>query len=209
MPVELQLKKNNGGLMAVWRINEPEEELAEMIPFNSEMKSQLNRFTCPSRRLEWLASRALIYQLTGCVPLVEYTKIGQPFVQQSDQNISISHTRGFAAVSISPSVEAGIDIEYPSKRISHISSRFINPAEEAFLPDDNTAAYHALIWCAKETLFKMAAQPGLIFKNDILVSPFVAGKEGTFSAKLFLKNNVKEFQLLYKLTTDYYLVWHF
>lgn len=209
MPVVFQQNKSDGGLVAVWKIVEPEEELAGLIPFNSGMELQFKQFSCPLRRIEWLASRALLYQMAGFVPLVEYTKTGQPFVRQSEQNISISHTRGFAAVTISPTATAGIDIEYPSERISRLASRFIHPNEEMFITESNSAIYHALIWCAKETLFKMASMPGIVFKEDIVVSSFLAGSEGTFVTKLFRKNEVKAFQLLYKVTTDYYLVWHY
>jgi 4'-phosphopantetheinyl transferase len=208
MPFEYQHHNAHGCRMAVWRITESEEELIDLTPFTLEMAQQLDQFTCPSRRLEWLASRVLLYQLAGWIPLVEYTKTGQPFVQQSEQNISISHTRGFAAVCISPSLAAGIDIEYPSNRISRIASRFIHPREAEFIPADNPDVYHALIWCAKETVFKMAGISGIIFKEDILVLPFGAKTEGWLEVKLFSENQVKEIHLLYKVTTDYYLVWH-
>jgi phosphopantetheinyl transferase len=209
MPVDYQRNLANGGLMAVWRITEPEEDLAAMIMLNSDMELQLNRFTCPKRRLEWLASRALIYNTTGCIPLVEYNKNGQPFVRQTEQNISISHTKGFAAVAISPKVTTGIDIEYPSERISRLSPRFVSDLENSFIPLENPSIYHALIWCAKETVYKMAAQPGIGFIDDIIVLPFTAEYEGLFNVKYFVKEEEKNVQLLYKVTTDYYLVWHY
>ena len=209
MPVEYQYKKNGGGLIAVWRITEPEEELAEKLLLNSDIELQLNRLTCPKRRLEWLASRVLLYETTGCIPHVEYNKNGQPFVKKSEQHISISHTKGFAAVSISPINTTGVDIEYPSERISRLSSRFVSSAENLFIPTENSSVYHALIWCAKETVFKMAAQTGICFLNDIMVLPFKAEENGAFHVKYFINGVEKEVQLLYKLTTDYYLVWHY
>ena len=209
MPVDYHNKKGDGGLIAVWRITETEKDLSEKLMLNSDIELQLTRLTCPKRRLEWLASRVLLYETTGCIPHVEYNKNGQPFVKQSEQLISISHTKGFAAVSISPIVTTGVDIEYPSERISRLSPRFVSGTESLFIPTETSSIYHALIWCAKETVFKMAAQPGLSFIDDIVVLPFNAEKEGAFCVKYFIKGDKKEVQLLYKLTTDYYLVWHY
>lgn len=209
MPIVFQQKKVDGSQMAVWRIDESETGLIDSIPFKEELTATLTRITCSSRRLEWLASRLLLYQMAQCHPLVEYSKTGQPFVAGFEHNISISHTRGFAAVCISPRPTAGIDIEYPSDRISRLESRFVNAREAAFIPAGQASVYHGLIWCAKEALYKTAGIPGLIFKDDMLVSPFEAHKEGLISAKLFSNTEVKEYQLLYKVEPDYYLVWHY
>lgn len=209
MPIIFHQKRGEGSQVAVWRIDETEARLIKMLPLKEEMEAQLNRFSCASRRLEWLASRVLLSQLAQCHPVVEYTKTGQPFVRGSEHNISISHTRGFAAVCISSRVSAGIDIEYPSERISRLETRFVNPQEASFIPSDNQAVYHGLIWCAKETLYKMAATPGLIFKDDMLISPFKAENKGAMATKLFLNTEVKYYQLLYKVEPDYYLVWHY
>lgn len=195
--------------MAVWRIDETEDQLAGSLPVVEELGVTLTRISCASRRLEWLASRLLLYQMAQCHPVVEYSKTGQPFVRGFEHNISISHTRGFAALCISPRPTAGIDIEYPSDRISRLESRFVNAREAAFIPAAQASVYHGLIWCAKETLYKTAGIPGLIFKDDLLVNPFKAHNEGQFSAKLFSNTEVKEYQLLYKVEPDYYLVWHY
>ncbi len=209
MAVEFNYRKDDGGRIAVWRILETEDQLATLLPDDSELAAQLKQFNCQTRRLEWLASRALLYQMTGCVPKVEYTKTGQPYVRESGQNISISHTKGFAAICIAPLNEAGIDIEYPSERISRLATRFIHPHEAIYIPHEKKALYHALIWCAKETLFKMAANNGIIFKDDLKVNPFTASSQGIMEATLSLKNEVKTYQLLYKVETDYFLVWHY
>lgn len=209
MPVEFSYRKDDGGRVAVWRILETENQLATLLPDDSELDAQLKQFNCQTRRLEWLASRVLLYQMTGCVPKVEYTKTGQPFVPESGQNISISHTKGFAAICIAPLNNAGVDIEYPSERISRLAARFIHSQEALYIPHEKEALYHALIWCAKETLFKMAANSGIIFKDDLKVKPFTASSEGIMEATLSLKNEVKTYQLLYKVECDYYLVWHY
>lgn len=209
MPIVFHQKKEDGSQVAVWHIEESESQLASMIPLTGELEVQLNGFSCTNRRLEWLASRVLISLLAQCQPNVEYSHTGQPFIRGLGHRISISHTRGFAAVCLSTRALAGIDIEYPSPRISRLENRFVNPLENAFIPDTEKRVYHGLIWCAKETLYKMAATPGLIFKEDLLVKPFAANQQGHIPAIFFLNKEVKEFQLLYKVVPEYYLVWHY
>ncbi len=209
MPVEFQKQNADNSLVAVWRITETEDELTDIIPFNKEMEYMLTKLTCPNRKLQWLASRALLYQIGSCVPHVQYTKTGQPYVSQSERSISISHTKGFASVAISSKVTAGVDIEYPSERISRLSFKYLHSSEELFIEENKSSIYHALIWCAKETIFKMSARPGIIFKEDIKVLPFTPEPEGDFSVMFDSKNQVNKHRLLYKVTNDYYLVWHY
>lgn len=52
---------------------------------------------------------------------------GKPFIP--DYNISISHTRGYAAVMLSKTHSVGIDIEYISDRVGRIATRFLHPDE--------------------------------------------------------------------------------
>jgi 4'-phosphopantetheinyl transferase len=63
--------------------------------------------------LEWLASRLLIQHLLGCQPSIIYSATGQPSIENHCTYLSISHTKGFAAVVTSPVKPTGIDIEYP------------------------------------------------------------------------------------------------
>lgn len=209
MPVDYQHINGKGGMVAVWKIEESEDQLTAMLPVNFETKLQLRKFSCKSRRLEWLASRVLLYQITQCIPFVEYNQLGQPFVREINQVISISHTLGYAAVCISSEESAGVDIEYPSERISRLSSRFVNTNEVSFISEVDKSIFHALIWCAKETIYKIAGLPGTNFKRDIEILPFIPKKEGVFFSKLYLNNEERVYQLLYKAETDYYLVWHY
>ncbi|WP_026474669.1 4'-phosphopantetheinyl transferase family protein [Alkaliflexus imshenetskii] len=207
MPLIVDVANSNGGRLAVWQINETEQYLLDALSPTDEMVLQLKRITCEEKRLEWLASRVLLHKLTdGCAD-VYYNPNGKPFIPDYCGTISISHTRGFAAVVLSPDL-AGVDMEYPSPRISRIASRFIHPSHENFFTTHEADLYHALIWCAKETLYKMADCPGLIFKDDMIVLPFVAETNGVFSCRLRKADVWHEYKLNYCITPLYFIAWH-
>ncbi|MCL2074045.1 MAG: 4'-phosphopantetheinyl transferase superfamily protein [Marinilabiliaceae bacterium] len=201
-------KNNNGSVAAVWKISETFDELIEMIPFSPEMKSKLVNFKNQSRKIEWLVSRILLFNHTGLIPNIEYNEVGQPFIWGFDKKISISHTTGYAAVVISETDFAGIDIEQPKERILRVAQKFINPIETAFVPKNEDINYYTLIWCAKETLFKMLKKREINFIEDLIIFPFIIENKGIIKAKV-AGNPPTEFDLEYIVTPEYHLVWHF
>jgi phosphopantetheinyl transferase len=208
MPIVFEKTQNNSQL-AVWQITENEAELTDQLSCNNpHLTKQLEQITHPSKRLEWLASRILLKQLVKCVPLVCYNDHGKPYMENQNVHFSITHTNNFAAVVISEKKRTGIDIEYPSTRISRLADRFIHPDEKAFIPKQKEALYHALLWCAKETIFKTVDYPGLEFKTKIRVEPFKADQEGSFEAVVLTDHGRNKYHLNYLVTSHYYLVWN-
>lgn len=209
MPLTFEKQTSETSRLAVWNITEEENEFLGMLPLlNKPEEEFLKRISYKPRRLEWLASRVLIYNLTGLYPETRYNDNGQPFVSRCSENISISHTRNYAAIALSKRTIPGVDIEQPSPRIKKVSSRFLNEVEKEFISDINNEKQVGLIWCAKEAIFKKTGQPGLIFKEQILVDPFVPQTEGSFSAKLLIADKMTSISLNYRVESDnYYLVW--
>lgn len=95
-----------------------------------------------------------LQELTGGSALIAYHPNGAPYLSGSSLHISISHTKGYAAVLLQDHPAAGIDIEYRSERVSRIRSRFMNPEEEAGIDKEYETEHLLLHWCAKETLLK-------------------------------------------------------
>ncbi|HLW06454.1 MAG TPA: 4'-phosphopantetheinyl transferase superfamily protein, partial [Marinilabiliaceae bacterium] len=174
-------KSDKNRRLAVWEIAESEEELLTQLQLTDETSAQLGRITHPKKRSEWLATRILLQRLSGCNEKVKYTNNGKPFFKNNNLGFSISHTNGYAAVVVGEDQLVGIDIEHPSPRISKLAWWFLNAKEQAFIDPSIFELYHALLWCAKETAYKIVDFPGLEFKNHIITQPFYAEKEGTFN----------------------------
>jgi 4'-phosphopantetheinyl transferase len=208
MPLLYRKEGPGESLMAVWKITETEEILRSMLHFSDVLEGQLARISCIAKRLEWLASRILVQELSGCCASVTYNVNGKPALIEKSSGISISHTKGYAAVVVSHHDRAGVDIEYPSARISKVADRFLHPSEESYIVASYMEIYHALIWCAKETLYKRADIPGLNFKEDLIIEPFEPSSVGSMNGLIKVHNKWVNVRLEYTVTPDYYLVWH-
>lgn len=209
MAIVFEQTNNNSTRIAVWEISENEEELLNLLPpLENKEEKFLQNISNASRRKEWLASRVLTYQLTGLYPAIGYNESGQPFLIHSCDNLTISHTKGYAAIGLSKKTIPGVDIEYPSDRIKKVSERFLNALEKQFIQEKWRDIQLGLIWCAKEAVYKASGLPGLAFKEQIIISPFSPNStHGSFVATVHAQNQILPYSLNYQINKNYYLVW--
>ena len=112
------------------------------------------------------------------------------FIQDDMDNneifISISHTRGYAAVAYSTKGSIGLDIEHISDRVERIASRFTTQAEASYIDvhdEDARQMYHLINWSAKETLYKLFDSPSMAeFKEVFHIAPYALAECGTMDA---------------------------
>ena len=208
MPLLFKQEGPDWAQMAIWQITESEHTLVHWLSFSESMTQQLGQISHPTKRLEWLASRLLIQQLLNCSPDISYSANGRPYIEGMDVHLSISHTRGFAAVVTSPRKATGIDIEYPSPRIERLSDRFSNAFEEQQFEISGRERGTALVWCAKETLYKIVDTPGILFKDDMVIENLSPNNSGSLTANVKIQNKWTSMVLQYRITPEFYLVWY-
>ena len=194
-------------LWGVWKIEESSEELLSLLRNREAYLSQLEKITAEQRRREWLASRVLLQALVEAPSYIAYYPNGAPFLPDSFLHLSISHTKGYAAVLLQEHPAAGIDIEYRSGRVAKIRSRFMNAGEEAGIDKEHEAEHLLLHWCAKETLFKMIGREEVDFLRHLHVCPFPYAEEGSFSVCETRTGDGTVYQLNYLVTPDFVLTW--
>ncbi len=114
------------------------------------------------RKNEQRAVQQLLTAMTGDDAVITHEESGKPVLE--GWHISISHTKGYAAVLLSKSHEVGIDIEYVSERVKRIADRFLRPDEQA----ENTTDL-LLHWCAKEAIYKLYSELDLTFQQMKIV----------------------------------------
>ena len=90
--------KHTGPLWGIWKIEESSEVLLSLLRNREEYLPQLELIRTEQRRREWLACRVLLQELTGGPVCVAYRPNGAPYLSGSSLHISISHTKGYAAV---------------------------------------------------------------------------------------------------------------
>lgn len=116
-------------------------------------------------------------------------------------HISISHTKGYAAVLLSKSHEVGIDIEYVSERVKRIADRFLRPDEQA----ENTIDL-LLHWCAKEAIYKLYSELDLTFQQMKIVD--LQPQSDFFCVENESKNGlVSVTKVFYRIHQDYVLTY--
>ena len=162
----LILKENTGSAtLLLWSADESEERLRTLVTEGDRMSA--DRFASPARRIEHLAWRAA---LRTVVPdgEISYTGTGAPMIAGSPLHIGVAHTRGMAAVIVSPQ-SCAVDVESVTRDFSRSVTRFISP-QEALLPDSARTDFAAAVWCAKEAMYKYSGRRGLDFLRDLRIT---------------------------------------
>jgi 4'-phosphopantetheinyl transferase EntD len=101
-----------------------------------------------------------------------YDSAGKPHLKDG-KHISISHSFIFSAVAISDQ-PIGVDVEKQREKIGIIAHKFVK-YENDYLNKEaiNYINKLTVIWCVKESLYKLFATPGMLFKEHFLIIPFM------------------------------------
>ncbi len=163
--------------IVVWKITESVDELLGMVPAECASYA-LVKFRSERRCAEWLAVRAIVARWWGDAARVVYDSAGRPSLDGVGQNISISHTKGYAVVAFSSANAVGVDVELLSRDVVAVAGRFMSAGMlEDVLPEKKN--FVALVhWCAKEALYKIVGDLGGDFKDNIYVGEFQPRDEG-------------------------------
>ena len=197
------LQKHQSPIWGIWKIEESWEELLQQLEHRETYLPLLKRYKSEGRKSEWLSVRVLLKELTGSEMGILYHDSGVPYLSDSLLHISISHTKGYAAVLLSPHKPVGIDIEYRSERIHRIKSRFLSEAELELLGELSTNKL-LVCWSAKETVFKMLEQKTADLQKDIQIVDFNSeNMSGIIMVKETLISRSTIYQIAYMITPDF------
>ena len=166
MPVIVQKSISNNISLSIWSIEESLDFFLSNLRLTKNCEQRLDKLKSDEMKKQFLAVRKLI-QLNGIsLDSLSYSSEGIPFLN-TEKNISISHTKGFSAIAISPK-PVGIDIQDFRDKILSISKKFIN-SNERDLIDPSSIKELTLVWCIKEATYKVHRKPGLDFKDEIKI----------------------------------------
>jgi phosphopantetheinyl transferase len=207
MPLYKQsVRDDEACTLAIWKIVEEEEELVAPLPNGEELLAEArNRFKASGRRLEWLAVRRLMHEV-GCFSPIKYQPSGRPYLENDERFVSISHTRGYAAIALHTKQSIGLDIEQRTERVCRVGEKFLSNEEKIFLPQGKKNVEAMLvIWTVKEAMFKMMDKDGVDFAHHLHVAPFEMAEEGGLVAYETLTEARKNFQFTFHLYPDFIL----
>lgn len=186
--------------LGLWEMTESLEYIFKKYPFLLKEKEDIyKKYKSDGRRLEVLTVRLLLREMLGNDAKLFHDSNGCPHLSNG-KNISISHTKGYLTIIISPCNRVSIDIEFISERVNHIASRFLRYDEKA-----ETLIQKLIHWCAKETLYKLYTEDKLSF-NDMKVLS-INGNEtaGIVVTRNLLRN--ENLNITYRISDNFVLTY--
>lgn len=183
MPI-IETQHITHGQIGIWELTETVEELLQQVVLTEDEQERLQNMKVERRQKEFLAARALLQNLLDCEQKIIYNPSGKPALEDSELQISITHSANLVALFISAQ-NIGIDAEQTDRNISKVIKRFLHQSELQFLQEQADQQKTAiLLWSAKEAIFKCATEQGIQFNEQIIIAPFQPEKDHTFDGTL-------------------------
>jgi len=178
MPLYKSIALNSQTIVKIWNISEPKDFFYDHIVLKPESLERVNGMKSELHQRGFLSVRMLLAEFGYTDEDLVYDSFGKPHLKDG-KYISITHSYTFSAVVIS-SKAVGVDIEKQREKIIKIAPKFIG-YEAVYLKGDSSNLIQKLtwIWCIKESLYKLFATPGMVFKTHFLVLPFDSESNNT------------------------------
>lgn len=208
MPVIKEQVEQNGCKWAIWRIDETIADLLNLSCARDVRLEAIASIKHEGRKLEYLASRLLLERLTESDAALKTGAGGKPFLLNGAYQISLSHTKGYAAAIVHPTNPVGIDIEAISQQVLKIKDRFLSVAELQGIDEQNSISHLLLHWSAKETVFKALGQEEVDFRTQLEIEkPFPVAQSGSFMVRERRTPEQKAFTVEYENEPQYVLTY--
>ncbi|MBR9758354.1 MAG: 4'-phosphopantetheinyl transferase superfamily protein [Algicola sp.] len=180
MPLYKTLTPNPETTVKIWKITESYNELMAPITLKPQNKARVLGMKSELHQRGFLSVRHLLAEFGYTDNDLFYDENGKPHLKDG-KHISITHSFTFSGVVVSNDV-VGIDIEKQREKIGVIAHKFMDYEFEYL---NKTAPQYinklTVIWCIKESLYKLFATPGLSFLQHTLVIPFTMDDTSTVS----------------------------
>lgn len=208
MPVVFNKNIDDDTILAVWKIEESEEELVSGLQLKQHELDFISSLNNGKRLLHWLSTRLLLRTMLNTSDYIDcrMDEHGKPYLVDLDYHISLSHSYDYAAVIIGKKRKVGVDIELIKHKIKGIRHKFLSDVELAQkqIGDNINGLY--VCWCAKEAIYKWNGRKGLEFKQDMHIKPFKLKDEGQLNALVDLPGGTTELTVQYFKTKDGYML---
>ncbi len=177
MPLYKTLEPDSQTIVKVWKITESFDDLMRPLTLKEESLQRVNGMKSEIHQRGFLSVRHLLRSLGYTDKDLFYDDYGKPHLKDG-KHISITHSFSFSAIIVSDH-PVGIDIEMQREKIARIAKKFVD-YEFKYLDKvaDDYVRKLTIIWGVKESLYKLFATPGMLFREHFLVIPFMI-KDGS------------------------------
>ena len=172
MPLYKSISVNSQTTVKIWKIEESYDALFQPLDLKPQSLQRVLGMKSELHQRGFLSVRHLLHEFGYTDHDLYYDDNGKPHLKDG-KHISITHSFTFAGVIISDN-EVGIDIEKQREKIGVIAHKFVD-YEYNYLKstDEDYINRLTIIWGIKESLYKLFATPGMLFKEHFLVIPFM------------------------------------
>jgi len=186
MPLYKSINVNSQTCVKIWKIEESCQDLIEPLDLRPNSLERVLGMKSEMHQRGFLSVRHLLKEFGYTDRDLFYDSNGKPHLKD-EKYISITHSFNFSGVIISD-LEVGIDIEKQREKISIIAEKFVD-YEFQYLNKSSKDYINKLtvIWGIKESLYKLFATPGMLFREHFLVIPFMI-EDGETVAWIDYKN---------------------
>ncbi len=187
--------------IALWRNEEDLSFFESKFASHPEIKNE-------NKKLQWFATRHLVNEMRGEFSEIEKDEAGKPFLKNSSQHISISHTPVFAAAMLSNLAPVGIDLEMLNPKVERIAHKFLREDEINAIQADEKIEKLILYWSAKEALYKLHGKGGIEFMTQLLIERFELKLSGILQAEIAgIEQPLINLQVHYEFFEDHVLTY--
>lgn len=194
MPLYKTITVNKTTQAWVWKVEEDLDWLSEDIELTPHCQNRFGSMKSEMHRKAFMSIRHLLAEAGYEDKDLYYDEFGKPHLNDK-KYISITHSHEFTGIIISEEKPVGIDIEKQRDKILRIAHKF-TPLEEYHTLANEEALIRKLtiVWCAKESIYKLYGKRGLLFLQHINVRDFDFDAEKT-TAKVSCDGSVSEYQV--------------
>lgn len=152
-----------------WKIEETPQQLRLLLQDQDlVMKDLSNKRYSYKRQLEKLSTRVLLLSTLHKDCIISHKDTGQPYFVNSNNYISISHTKDIVTIAISK-VPVGIDIEYKRHMEYNLGNLFLNENElQEYVSTRNHSEELLSLWTVKEAAYKFAPNKAKVLREIIV-----------------------------------------
>lgn len=172
MPLYKTIDVNSQTTVKIWKITESYEELLKPLDLKPNSLERVLGMKSELHQRGFLSVRHLLRDFGYTDQDLFYDNHGKPHLKDG-KHISITHSFTFSGVIISDN-DVGIDIEKQRDKITIIAKKFVDYEFYYLSKNDNDYIKKlTVIWGIKESLYKLFATPGMLFREHFLVIPFM------------------------------------
>ncbi|MBO5693511.1 MAG: 4'-phosphopantetheinyl transferase superfamily protein [Tidjanibacter sp.] len=193
--MDIDIKNNmEATILKVAAVEPTAEESALLTESDRE---HLATLSAPARRAQWSTCRTILRSELGEGAELRYTASGALVLARpvgEVRYISLSHTEQLVAVMLCTK-RCGVDIESIDRNFSRVASRFISHDERERLESKAGPHFEAIMWSAKEALYKYGSNPGLDFIQDLIITDIDPDQQCAYAELYGLSTPVVRYQI--------------